>query len=190
MSITTIQEKALDAYGPILIKKGYEWVDLSDVSEAAGVDPEELELAFPSKALICESWMELTDERTKRHHEKILSSDKSKRDVLDTYFKELETFMTQHGFGGCPFTNTSRALRGRSEPKIQQRITEHKSEVRNFFLRLCNPVTLQPEIVGEALFLIYSGATTESANLQNMKPVLAGRQAALALFDTYEFKQN
>jgi len=58
MSITTIQEKALDAYGPILIKKGYEWVDLSDVSEAAGVDPEELELAFPSKALICESWME------------------------------------------------------------------------------------------------------------------------------------
>jgi len=190
MSITATQEKALDAFGSILLKQGYEWVDLKEVSEAAGIDPSDMELAFPSKALLCESWMELTDDRTRQHHEKLLSAGKPMRDVLNIYFDELETFMTQHGFGGCPFTNTSRALRGRSETKIEQRIKEHKNEVRDFFLRLCNPITLKPEILGEALFLIYSGATTESANMHNMKPVIAGRQAALALFDLYEFKQD
>lgn len=185
MSISAIQEQALDAYGPILIKRGYEWVDLNEVSEMIDVEPEEMKHAFPSKALLCESWMELTDERAKKHHRNLLSSGKPMRETLDIYFGELESFMVKFGFKGCPFTNTSRALRDNPEPKIQERIVEHKQEIRSFFCQLCRRSNFHSEIVGEALFLIYSGATTECSNMQDLKPVIAGRQAALSLFDLY-----
>ena len=185
MSITTTQEKAIDAYGPILIKQGYDWVDLDHISEKIDVEPEEMKHAFSSKALLCESWMELTDERTKKHHRELLSSGKPMRDVLDIYFGELESFMSDYSFKGCPFTNTSRALKNKPEPKIQERIIEHKNEVRSFFCQLCSSSNFHSDLIGEALFLIYSGATTESSTMQNMKPITAGRQAALSLFDLY-----
>lgn len=184
--MTTNQEKALDAFGPILIKQGYEWVDINDVSEAIEIETEEMKHAFSSKALLCESWMELTDERAKKHHQALLTSGKPMREVIDIYFGELESFMIKFGFKGCPFTNTSRVLRDKPEPMIQQRIKEHKNEIRQFFLAVCEKSSFNSEVVGEALFLIYSGATTESANMQNIKPVTAGHHAALSLFDVYQ----
>lgn len=183
---TENREKALDAFGPILIKKGYEWVDINEVAETIEVEPEEMKHAFSSKALLCESWMELTDERTKKHHEELLASGKPMRDIVDGYFGELESFMKKFGFRGCPFTNTARAIRNQPEPQIERRIQEHKGEIRRFFLEVCERASFHSEVVGEALFLIYSGATTESANIHNLKPVTAGRTAALSLFDLYK----
>lgn len=186
MSNTTTKEKVLAAFGPVLLKKGYNHVDINKIAEDADVEASELESVFPSKALLCESWMELTDERTQKHHQALLTSGQPKRDILDNYFEELEIFMSEHGFRGCPFTNTSQAIRSQSEPVLEQRIKEHKDEVRSFFLEICNQTISNAKVIGEALFLMYSGATTESANLQNMRPVLAGRQAALALFDSHK----
>ena len=186
MNTTENREKALDAFGPILIKKGYDWVDINDISAEIEVEPEEMKHAFASKALLCESWMELTDERTKKHHQELLSSGKPMRDIVDIYFGELESFMTEFGFRGCPFTNTARAIKNKSEPQIEKRIKEHKGEIRRFFLEVCERASFQSEVVGEALFLIYSGATTESANIHNLKPITAGRAAALSLFDLYK----
>ena len=107
------------------------------------------------------------------------------RDTLDTYFDYLESFMMNLGFKDYTFNNTSRAIQSQSEPEIEQRIIKHKDEIRDFFLQICTRASFSVEVVGEALFLIYSGATTESANRQDLKPVTAGREAALSLFDVY-----
>ncbi len=37
--MTDPQENALDAFGPILIKQGYQWIDINDISEAAEIEP-------------------------------------------------------------------------------------------------------------------------------------------------------
>ena len=145
----------------------------------------EIQDEFPNKALLCESWMELTDIRARKHHAELLSSEKPMREILDQYFAELESYMIKFGFKGCPFSNTSRAIRGKSEPEIEQRIRDHKDEVRNFFLKLCQKANFNSDAVGEAFFLMYSGATTESANLHNIKPITSGREASMALFDLY-----
>ena len=179
------RDKVIDAFGPILIKQGYDWVDLDEVAKMASVELKEIQHVFANKALLCQSWMEMTDIRVKKRHAELLSSGKSMRQVLDQYFEELESFMIKFGFRGCPFANTSRAIRGKSEPEIEQRIKEHKEEIRQFFLRLCKSVCSGSDILGEALFLMYSGATTESANMQNLKPVTSGREASMALFDLY-----
>lgn len=179
------KDKAIEAFGPILIKQGYDWVELDDVAKTASIELKEIKHAFANKALLCQSWMELTDIRARKHHAELLSSGKSMRQVLDQYFEELESFMIKFGFSGCPFANTSRAIRGRSEPEIENRIKAHKEEIRQFFLKLCRKGNFSSDILGEALFLLYSGATTESANMQNIKPVTSGREASMALFDLY-----
>ena len=185
MSTTTIREQAIDAFGPILIKQGYDWVDLDDVARTSALELKEIKHAFANKALLCESWMELTDIRARKHHAELLSSGKTMRQILDIYFEELESFMIKFGFKGCPFTNTARAIRGKSEPEIEQRIREHKEEIRSFFTRLCKQASFKSDVLGESLFLMYSGATTESANMQKIKPITSGREASMALFDLY-----
>lgn len=185
MSEDTSREQALEAFGPILIKMGYEWVEIDKVAEAAALEPADVSAQFPNKVLLCEAWMEQTDERAKKHHKKLLSSGASSREVLDQYFEELEVFMEKHHYGGCPFSNTAQALQGRSEPQIESRVKEHKAEVQLFFRRLCDNTSFQPDILSVALFLIYSGATTESKNIRSMEPVKAGRLAALGLYDLY-----
>jgi len=173
MSSADSREKSLDAFGPILIKQGYDWVDLEDVAQAGSMELSELSDHFPNKALLCESWMERTDDRTKAHHAKLLSSNRPPQEVVDEYFE-----------------NTARALRGKSEPSIELRIVEHKSELRRFFRKLCTNSVFQWETVSEAIFLIYSGATTESFNTRSLEPIKASRQVVSSLFDLYANHPN
>ena len=126
-------------------------MDLDEVAEATSMKFDAVSHEFGSKGLLCESWMERTDERTKSHHEKMLSSGKSMREVLDLNFGELENFMDCDDFVGCPFTNTALAVRGKCQPATEQRVKEHKTEIRRFFLELCSRTSFHPEIVGEAL---------------------------------------
>ncbi len=182
---TTTRKQALDGFGPILIKQGYDWIEIEKVAAATHLDPDALKAEFPSKALLCEAWMEETEDSSRRHHEELLNSDRSARELIDHYFRELESFMQRHEFGGCPFSNTAGALRGRSEPRIERRIAEHKEELRRFFRRVCERESLQSGMLAESLFLIYSGATTESSSLRSLEPVSAGRQAALSLHDLH-----
>ena len=93
--------------------------------------------------------------------------------------------MEEYQFSGCPYTNTSRALRDQPDQWITDRTKEHKNEIRRFFKQLCQNTSHQADTVAESLFLIYSGATTESANIKSLAPIKAGSQAALALFDLY-----
>ena len=129
--------------------------------------------------------MDETDQRARKHHIELLTSGIASRDILKKYFSELEEFMKEHKFAGCPFTNTAQAVQGQSEEGIEKRIENHKNEIRSFFRRLCEKGSSQPKMLAEAFFLMYSGATTESANIGSLAPILAGKKAALALFDMH-----
>ena len=187
MSAPTIRQKAIQAAGTILIKQGYDWVDLDTIGSHVGEEIDAISSEFPNKVLVCEAWMDQNESKTRTHHDGLLKSGKSPREILDDYFAELEKFMEANNFRGCPYTNTARALssKGESAPGISMRVKEHKEEIRRFFKRLCMRDLYHREILSEALFLIYSGATTESANIFNISPVKAGRQASLSLFDMY-----
>ena len=185
MSSTDSREKAIDAFGPILIKNGYDWVELDKFAVSSEIEPSDLKSQFSNKALLCEAWMDETDAKARNHHNDLLSSGMESRKVLEKYFTELEEFMKEHHFAGCPFTNTAKSAQGRSEAGIQTKVQAHKTEVRSFFRKLCEKGSFQPKMLSEAFFLMYSGATTESSNMNSLEPVHAGRQAALSLFDLH-----
>ena len=131
--------------------------------------------------------MEQNDVKARKHHDTLLESGKSSRQILDDYFAELEKFMIANNFGGCPYSNTARALaaKGESAPNVTLKVKAHKEEMRRFFGCLCAKGFFHPKILSEAIFLIYSGATTESANIGELGPVKAGKQAALSLCEAY-----
>jgi len=89
----TVADETVNHYGPILIRRGYEWVELEDVAHASALDLTQITKSFPNKALLCNAWMEKTDARTKKHHTLLLKSGQPPRDILKIYFDELKKFM-------------------------------------------------------------------------------------------------
>ncbi len=106
-------------------------------------------------------------------HAGILADDKLSADAkIMAYFKDLRSFMENHQFRGCPYTNALSVSRGKDE-KITQEVLDHKEFVREFFIAISGEITpsQRAQHVGEHLFLIYSGATTESQNLRAIWPI-------------------
>ncbi len=122
---------------------------------------------------------ETIDELRKIHrasvirHASILADDtKAAETKIIDYFSDLKSFMENHQFRGCPYTNALSASRGK-DPKIVQEVLEHKEFSREFFISISQEITSHERatLIGEYLFLLYSGATTESQNLKAIWPI-------------------
>ena len=89
---------------------------------------------------------------------------------LSGYFDDLRSYMIQSEFRGCPYSNTG-VVSGNSCTGIQEQILEHKDCLRCFFRELafqkCDDREKADE-AGDRIFLIYSGATTETQNLKEI----------------------
>jgi hypothetical protein len=98
------------------------------------------------------------------------------------YFEELKPWLLRNKFLGCQF-----AAAGQQEslvcPQVAATVEEHKDYVQNFMTRLATAylgAEAAGRQLGTALFLLYSGATTEAATRRTVEPV----DAALAVLDT------
>lgn len=186
MSNLDIPTATLEEFGPILIKRGYDWIDVDKLNPVKSDDMDkEPGDNFINKALICEAWMGHHDIKVREDHDKLLNSGRPECDILREYFDELESFMVHSNYRGCPFAQTARAVKGHNEKGIEQKIREHKSEVRRFFQKLCERVIFQPHSIAEAIFLIYTGAMSESNDMMILEPIHSGRDAALTLFEKF-----
>ena len=185
MSHSAVNESILEEFGPMLIKRGYDWISVDKLSSVESDDSKKSESDFINKALICEAWMEHHDQKVREGHDRLLKSDRTEIEILTKYFDDLEAFMKEHEYRGCPFAQTARAIRGQGEKGIEQRIQEHKTEVRRFFQELCERVIFEPYSIAEAIFLIYTGAMSESNDLVTIEPIQTGKKAAISLFGKF-----
>ena len=185
MSYSAIDASTLDEFGPMLIKRGYDWISMNKLDTVDTEANKESDNQFVNKALICEAWMEQHDIGVREGHDRLLNSDCPPYEILKGYFDDLEVFMKEHAYRGCPFAQTARAIRGQGEKGIEQKVQEHKSEVRRFFQELCKSATFEPNVLAEALYLIYTGAMSESNDMTAIGPIETGRSAALALFERF-----
>jgi len=182
MSSPTVNPEDLEKFGPLLIKYGYDSINTDELQIA---EPELSGKEFINKALICEIWMEQHDKKVRKQHDQLLDSGQTEYEILKTYFDELETFMVESNYRGCPFVQTARNIKGQEEVGIKHRIQQHKLEVRRFFQKLCERITFNSESIAEAIFLIYMGAMSESNDMMTLEPIESGREAALTLFKKF-----
>ncbi len=106
-----------------------------------------------------------------RHANILADSETSAKDKIIAYFEDLLSFLAAHQFSGCPFGNALVASH-RTNPEVFQEVSDHKEFTREFLVSLASELTTpcRSVHVGEHLFLLYTGATTESQNLHTIWP--------------------
>lgn len=177
----------LDAADILFVKKGYGYVSLEEISSEANIKETELRQQFPNEALICTAWLEKKHVNSDKVHNAILMENKPACQKVQDYFTSLADYMKANQFRGCPFSNTAAGMsREERDSELQKIITEHKNSLREFLLALA--VDINPDksdVLGDSLFLLYSGATTESRNMGTLDPIFSAQKAAEALCDVY-----
>jgi len=105
-------------------------------------------------------------------HAHIIAGTESSKEKLLNYFEQLQEFLEANNFHGCPYSNALAASKG-ADPEIVREVRDHKQFVREFFVALAYEFVelKEAKLVGENLFLLYSGATNEAQNFQAIWPV-------------------
>jgi len=181
------KETIIDAAAVLFYKEGYGYVSLKDISEKVEVPEETVASFFPNEALVCTAWLEKVDAKNERYHESILLKDAPAQQKINDYFTELTEFMKTNLYRGCPFTNVASSKpHSQRDNELQEVIVKHKASLKRFLTSLAAEVSAShASTLGDSLFLLYSGATTESRNLQSLEPILSAQKSAAALCEAF-----
>ncbi|MEO0447556.1 MAG: hypothetical protein AAF191_15895, partial [Verrucomicrobiota bacterium] len=142
---------------------------------------------FPSKEKLCLAWLEEMHDKSEVARRSILDGPEDAMTKAHHYFDTLAAYLEGSEFRGCPYSNTA-TVATESESALEEAIRAHKLSIRSFFVELAGQtVTDGPKSqeLGDAMFLIYSGATAEAQNLKQIWPVQAAKTAVTSLFATY-----
>lgn len=177
------KERILETAGRLFHKRGYSEVGINEIIDKAETAKASFYQHYPSKEALCEAWLSNVHDRSEIGRAEILEKDISPSEKVEIYFNQLEQFMSQSEFRGCPYSNTG-AVSDKECTGIVEQIRGHKESIRNFFHQIAEERFGEAEkaqSVGDRLFLLYSGATTESQNLKTLWPVQVARAGAIEL---------
>ena len=187
------KDRILETAGKLFHQRGYSEVGINEIIEKAETAKATFYQHFPSKELLCEAWLDAVHSRSEIRCEGILNAPGPASEKIDRYFADLEEYLVTSDFRGCPYSNTSAVVESGCTG-ILKKVEDHKESTREFFRELAADLASGLDSddcigrLGDALFVLYSGATTEAQNLREMWPVKAARCAASELCAAVEAK--
>ena len=169
------RERLLDTAADLFAQRGYHAVGINEIIAKSETAKATFYHHFPSKEQLCVSWLQEAHERSEKQHAAIVASPEPAEEKILAAFHGLKDWMHEKDYRGCPFTNTVCGL-DRASDSIKAQVDVHKASIRNFFVRLASdadPSGSADEVKrrGMTLFLLYSGATTESQNARADWPI-------------------
>lgn len=181
------RDRILETAGQLFASKGYGNVGINEIIEKSGTAKASFYQHFPSKEMLCATWLEEAHRKSERRHDAMLKESGDALELLQNYFEELKEWLKSNDFRGCPYTNTAAVLLGGSD-LILEKIEEHKLFLRDFFVEIARSFVggIGARQLGGSLFLLYSGATTEAQNLRSTWPVDNALKAALYLCENVQ----
>jgi len=179
--------QVLDSAEILFLNNEGSYISLEQLSKDSQVAEAELRQEFPNENLVCSAWLNRTDERSEKIHEAILLESKPAVQKIEDYFSSLISYMEENQYRGCVFTRVaSRLGSSQEEQPVTDSITKHKANLLKFFFALASEVTsIHAQTLSNSLFLLYSGATTESRNSRSLTPVRAAKESAMLLCNMY-----
>lgn len=178
------RERILETAGELFFQRGYSEVGINEIIEKAGTAKASFYQHFPSKESLCEAWLDAVHARSEAFRTSLLEGEGTPAERLSAYFEHLEQFLLASHFRGCPYSNTG-AVSGGDCVGICAQIRRHKESIREFLRQLAAQSIEdagKAEEIGDRIFLLYSGATSEAQNLKEIWPVGVARAAALSFF--------
>ncbi|MGJ8650296.1 MAG: TetR/AcrR family transcriptional regulator [Opitutaceae bacterium] len=181
MRKNNLREHILNVAGDLFAQKGYGNVGINEIVKTGEIARASFYHHFESKEALCVTWLENMHLNSLAYHHKLLGSDSDPKTIIYDYFKELKKWLIKNNFRGCPYTNTAIFIVDEA-PLVREQIQVHKISIRDFFtdlsIRLCPD---KGPALGDALFLLYSGATMEAQNLRDTWPVDRALESAAKL---------
>ena len=174
------RDRILETAGLLFQARGISEVGVNEIIEKAATAKATFYQHFPSKDALCEAWLKAIHDRSEKQRRELLASPADPAEKIDQYFGGIAQFMKDSDFRGCPYSNTS-AVVGKACRGIRGQIESHKDSVRKFLRELALQLTGHQERsceVGDSLFVLYSGGTTESQNLRALWPAEVARRTA------------
>jgi len=177
-----LRELIIQVAGDLFSRHGYGNIGINEIIEKGSIARASFYHHFKSKEALCAAWLDSLHQKSIGRHASLLSSELSKSDVLDSYFKDLKDWLAGNEYRGCPFSNTSSFLQN-NQSEIWDVIHSHKIHMRDFFIEIAMGLDLPHDArkSGDFFYLLYSGATTEAQNHRASWPV----DRALDVIETY-----
>lgn len=178
------RERILEAAGELFHRRGYSEVGINEIISTADTAKASFYQHFPSKEALCLAWLEKVHLDSEDYREQLLAQDIPPSEKVAAYFDRLADYMQKSHFRGCPYSNT-KAVVHEDCPRIVELIEKHKASILRFFAELAKERFGKGEEATEAgnlAFVIYSGATTETQNLEALWPAETGKRAVVDIF--------
>lgn len=176
------KQRILDTAAGLFGERGYRCVGINEIIAKAGVAKATFYLHFPSKEQLCLAWLEREAGREGVLHAELLADGRPVRERVEERFDALKAKLKATGFRGCPFGMTAAVTEAGGE--VRGRIAEARARTRRFWRELAaqhEPSAKRAKDLGDAWFLLHSGALAEARNVRSLWPVKRARRAALAL---------
>tara|TARA_R100000027_G_scaffold18483_1_gene13329 strand:+ start:28766 stop:29377 length:612 start_codon:yes stop_codon:yes gene_type:complete len=180
-----IRDQIIETAGALFQEKGYTGVGINEIIEKSGVSKAGFYQNFESKENLCVQWLMEVHRQSELRHSTFLESDLTGPELVKTHFSNLSDTMACRNFRGCPFSNTASVIDA-SIGRIRTEIESHKIYLREFFVDLARKCGFESEaeVIGDHLFLLYSGAATEAQNLRSDWPIRRACELATRLVST------
>lgn len=180
--MTETRLQILTTAGQLFAERGYELVGINEIIEKSGVAKATFYSNFKSKEKLCAEWLKGAAAASEASGKELLSRKIDGLAKIEAKFESLRTHCKVSDFRGCPFSITASMTQPSSE--VRDVIRDYKASARIFWQSLALEVRRDPaaaRALGDAMFLLFSGAVTEAQNCRNSWPVDAAKQAALDL---------
>lgn len=172
MSEIPNREIILSKASELFHRKGYSAVTVDEVIDASGLPKSEFYRNYSDKSALGRAWIERLANRMQIMHENFMSRLGDPERRLKKYFLSMANWMESNDWRACQFANTAAAIGGDAEPELSLLIDQFKRAQRAFFIDLVGTLVAEKDAkrLGTAVFLLYSGAMTESQNLRATWP--------------------
>lgn len=180
--MSTTRDQILGTAAALFAERGYELVGINEIIEKAGVAKATFYSNFGSKEKLCLDWLAAEAAKSESDNRALLQGPLSAQEKVLHKFTGLRKYVKTSDFRGCPFSITASMLCASSA--VRDVIRDYKASARAFWQSLALEIRRDPaaaRLLGDALFLLYSGAVTEAQNARSPWPVEAARSAALQL---------
>jgi len=174
------RDRILKTAGELFNAHGYSAVGINEIIKKSETAKATFYHHFESKEALCEAWLEQIHERSEASRREILEAEGTAEEKIIGYFEHLHGYLKRTDFRGCPYSNTA-TVTEEHEASLRKQVETHKLGLRDFFCDLARDLTAsgtRAREVGDTLFLLYSGATTEAQNLNALWPVESAIRAA------------
>jgi AcrR family transcriptional regulator len=179
------RQQILNTAGQLFAERGYEMVGINEIIEKAGVAKATFYSNFKSKEKLCADWLKGEAAKSEAAGSALLKQSTDALAKISAKFDSLRKYCFTSDYRGCPFSITASMTQPSSE--VRDIIRDYKAHSRVFWQSLALEVKRDPSearALGDAMFLLFSGATSEAQNCRHAWPVDAAKEAALKLCAT------